>query len=51
MRYCCLETIGRTVKENQNDIYAMNDYCFLATYGNITRYSDYMYGNSAGWKK
>ena len=48
MRYRCLETINRRIMDNLNDIYAMNDYCFLATYGNITRYSEYMYGNSVG---
>ena len=48
MRYRCLETINRRIMENMNDIYLMNDYCFLATYGNITRFSKYMYGNSVG---
>lgn len=48
MRYRCLETINRRLMDNMNDIYLMNDYCFLATYGNITRYSEYMYGNSVG---
>jgi hypothetical protein len=28
-------------------LYAINDFCFLATYDNITRYSEYLYGNSA----
>ena len=35
MRYCCLETI-------KDRVYNM------ASYGNITRYSEYMYGNSVG---
>ena len=33
--------------QNPKDIYAINDFCFLATYDNITRYSEYMFGNSA----
>ena len=32
---------------NPKDIYAINDFCFLATYDNITRYSEFMFGNSA----
>ena len=48
MRYCCLETIKDRVYKNPKDIYAMNDFCFMASYGNITRYSEYMYGNSVG---
>lgn len=51
MRYRCLETISRKVKRSPKDIYLMNDYCFLATFGNITRYSKYMYGNSVGLER
>ena len=51
MRYCCLGTIRNRVYENPKDIYAMNDFCFMATYGNITRYSEYLYGNSAGLER
>ena len=48
MRYRCLETIKDRVYKNPKDIYVMNDFCFMASYGNITRYSDYIYGNSVG---
>ena len=48
MRYYCLGTISRKVKRNPKNIYAMNDFCFMASFGNITRYSEYPYGNSAG---
>ena len=48
MRFCCLETIKNRVYKNPKDIYVMNDFCFMASYGNITRYSEYMYGNSVG---
>lgn len=47
MRYRCLNTILKQIAKNPNDIYAINDFCFLATYDNITRYSEYMFGNSA----
>ena len=47
MRYCCLNTILKQIVKNPQDIYAINDFCFLATYDNITRYSEYMFGNSA----
>ena len=33
--------------QNPKNIYAINDFCFLATYDNITRYSEFMFGNSA----
>ena len=48
MRYRCLKTIKDRVYKNPKDIYVMNDFCFMASYGNITRYSEYMYGNSVG---
>ena len=47
MRYKCLKTILGQIMLNPNDIYAINDFCFLATYDNITRYSEFMFGNSA----
>lgn len=47
MRYRCLNTILRQIIHNPQDIYAINDFCFLATYDNITRYSEFMFGNSA----
>ena len=47
MRYRCMNTILRQIIKNPQDIYAINDFCFLATYDNIIRYSDYMFGNSA----
>ncbi|MBR1504242.1 MAG: hypothetical protein IJ618_10220 [Prevotella sp.] len=47
MRNRCLNTILKQIVKNPKDIYAINDFCFLATYDNITRYSEFMYGNSA----
>ena len=47
MRYRCLNTILRQIIAAPTDIYAINDFCFLATYDNITRYSEFMFGNSA----
>ena len=47
MRYRCLNTILKQIVNNPKDIYAINDFCFLATYDNITRYSEFMFGNSA----
>lgn len=47
MRYRCLNTILKQIIKNPKDIYAINDFCYLATYDNITRYSEYMFGNSA----
>lgn len=47
MRYRCLKTILKQIVKNPKDIYAINDFCFLATYDNITRYSEFMFGNSA----
>lgn len=32
---------------SDKDIYAINDFCFLVTYDNIIRYSEFMFGNSA----
>ena len=51
MRFCCLETIKNRVYKNPKDIYAMNDFCFIASFGNITRYSEYPYGNSVGLER
>ena len=47
MRYRCLNTILKQIVKNPKDIYAINDFCFLASYDNITRYSEFMFGNSA----
>lgn len=47
MRYRCLNTILKQIVKNPKDIYAINDFCFLATYDNIIRYSEFMFGNSA----
>ena len=47
MRYRCLNTILKQIIKNPQDIYAINDFCFLATYDNIIRYNEYMFGNSA----
>jgi len=47
MRYRCLKTILQQIIKNPQDIYTIQDYCFLATYNNITRYNEYMFGNSA----
>lgn len=47
MRYHCLNTILHQIAKNPQDIYAINDFCFLATYNNIIRYSEFMFGNSA----
>ena len=38
---------GFLLEGRNTDIYAINDFCFLATYDNITRYSEFMFGNSA----
>ena len=48
MRYRCLNTILRQIIKNPQDIQAINDFGYLATYDNITRYSAYPYGNSVG---
>lgn len=47
MRYRCLNTILRQIIKNPKDIWAINDFCYLATYDNIIRYSSYLFGNSA----
>lgn len=47
MRYKCLKTILTQIMQDPKDIYAINDFCFLATYDNITRYSEFKFGNSA----
>ena len=47
MRYRCLSTILQQIIKNPQDIYAINDFCFLATYDNITRYNEFTFGNSA----
>ncbi len=47
MRFRCLNTIIKRIIDNPHDILAINDFLFLATYDNITRYSAYLFGNSA----
>ncbi len=47
MRNLCLNTILKQIVKNPKDIYAINDFCFLATYDNIIRYSEFLFGNSA----
>lgn len=47
MRNRCLNTILKQIVKNPKDIYVLNDFCFLATYDNIIRYSAFMFGNSA----
>ncbi len=47
MRNRCLNTILRQIVKTPKDIYTINDFCFLATYDNITRYSEFIFGNSA----
>ena len=47
MRYRCLNTIIKQIVKNHKDIYAINDFCFLASYDNIIRYNEFMFGNSA----
>lgn len=47
MRYRCLNAIVKRIIENPKDIFAINHFCFLATYDNIVRIAPYHYGNSA----
>ena len=47
MRYRCLNTILKQIVRNPEDIYAINDFFFLASYNNIIRYSEFLFGNSA----
>ena len=47
MRFRCLNTILKQIVRNPKDVKAINDFCFLATYDNITRYCGFMFGNSA----
>lgn len=47
MRYRCLNTILQQIIKNPQDIYAIGDFCFLASYDNITRYTELGFGNSA----
>ena len=46
MRYRCLNTILRRVAADPKDIKAINDFCFLASFDNITRYGESVFGNS-----
>ena len=48
MRYRCLNTIIRQIIKDPKDMMAINQFAFLATYNNITRFSKYMFGNSVG---
>jgi hypothetical protein len=43
----CLNTILQQIIKNPQDIYAIGDFCFLASYDNITRYTELGFGNSA----
>ena len=47
MRFVCLNSILKQIVRNPKDIMAINDFCYLATYDNITRYSEFVFGNSA----
>lgn len=47
MRNRCLNTILRQILKNPKDICVIHDFCLLATYDNITRYCEYLFGNSA----
>lgn len=47
IRYQCLQTILKEIVKNPKNVYAINDFCFLASYDNIVRYSEFPYGNSA----
>ena len=47
MRHRCMNTILRRIVRNPNDFKAICEYNFFAIYGNIIRYSSYLFGNSA----
>ncbi len=47
MRFHCLNAIMRHLISHPKDIYAINTFCYLATYDNIVRYNEFPYGNSA----
>lgn len=47
MRFRCLNTILKQIVMNPNDIMAINDFVFFASYNNIIRYNDLSIGNSA----
>jgi hypothetical protein len=47
MRFRCLNTILKEIIKNPKDIKAINDFTYLASYDNIIRYSDFLFGNSA----
>ena len=47
MRNQCLNTILKQIVRNPQDIYAINHFIFLASYDNIIRYSEFLFGNSA----
>ena len=47
MRFRCLNTILQQIGKNPHDIFAINNFCFLATYDNIIRFGLFEFGNSA----
>ena len=47
MRFRCLKTILQQISKNPQDIFAINNFCFLATYDNIIRFGVFLFGNSA----
>ena len=46
MRLRCMRTIFRQICKNPKDIWAINDFCYLATFNNIVRICDSYFGNS-----
>lgn len=48
MRYHCLNTIIREIIKDPKNVKAINSFAYLATYTNITRFSQFMFGNSVG---
>lgn len=51
MRFRCLNTILKQLVKHPDDIHLVNDFCYLATYDNIVRYSYLNYGNSVLWEQ
>lgn len=47
MRFRCLNAVLRQIINHPKDIMAVNQFMFLASYDNIIRYSNYMFGNSS----
>ena len=48
MRFHCLDAIIRELIKDPKNLRVINSFAFLATYTNITRFSQFMLGNSAG---